>query len=1110
MTSATRESSAAGPAADDSRVALVMEEYLNALEAGRRPRPEDFLARYPDLAPVLARALDGLEFIREAASQLREPVAGDPPAGGEGDGADALAGRPLGDFRIIRQVGRGGMGVVYEAEQMSLGRRVALKVLPFAATMDERHLQRFRNEAQAAARLHHTNIVPVFFVGSERGVHFYAMQLIEGQSLAAVIARLRAADRPAAAPPSATTADASSGRPLPGPAASTAPPAAGLTDAASTRDRAFFRTVARLGVQAAEALDHAHEHGVVHRDVKPGNLLVDGESRLWVTDFGLALAMGQAGLTMTGDVVGTLRYMSPEQALAKRAVVDHRTDIYSLGATLYELLTLEPAFPGSDRQELLRRIAFEEPRKPRARNKAIPAELETIVLKALEKNPAERYATAQELADDLECFLRDEPIRARRPTLVQRARKWARRHQAAVAAGLAFLVLAVVVLAGSTALIWRAWRETDAALQVAQANEAKAVTAADEESKARNAADLAAAAEKAANDTAQKRLAQIEKANTIIASVFQQLDPHAEEKGEPALRVQLGERLDEAAKLLEGDAVGDRRVVARLQNLLGRGLRQLGHYNKAQPLLEKARKELEEALGTDHLDTLASKFSLAELYLDQGKYERAEPLLQEVLQGFTAQRGPDHPDTLNCKNSLAALYQEQGKYKQAEAILQEILQRELEKPASDHPDTLGSKNNLAMLYIDQGKYGQAETLLREVLQACKDAKGADHPHTLTSKNNLAMLYSKQGNYDKAEALYLEALQGAKGNLGADHPATLGCKNNLAVLYQAVGKHDRAEQLFQEALQGCIAKLGADHPRTLTCKHGLAALYIRQRKYERAEPLCRDVVRGFTALWGDNHPSTLTAKNSLAELYKAEGKYAQAEPLARDVLQRLTAVLGPDHPRTLTSKYNLAGLYVNQGKYDQAEPLLRDAVEGAIKKPGLAHPFTQHCIGNLLDCYERMRAPAKAEPLLRRLADLARQQAGADSPPYAGQLAALGLNLLQQNKDPAETEKVLRECLAIREKQQPDAWATFNTRSLLGGALLSQQKYAEAEPLLLQGYEGMKQREATIPPPAKARVTEAVERLVRFYDARGQKDKADAWRQKLPPELLPPPVEGSPE
>src|SRR5207245_8636025 len=244
-------------------------------------------------------------------------------------------------------------------------------------------------------------------------------------------------------------------------------PVAALSTERSNKSTAFFRSVAHLGTQAAEALEHAHQFGVIHRDIKPANLLVDANGRLWITDFGLAHCQSQPGLTMTGDVVGTLRYMSPEQALAKRTALDARTDVYSLGATLYELLTLQPAYNGRNREEVLRQIAFEEPRLPSRWNKAVPAELETIVLKAMAKSPEERYATAQELADDLERYMKDEPIRARRPTLVQRLKKWMRRHLAVVwTAGLslvAILVLAVIGLAVSNILIRREKAQTNAA-----------------------------------------------------------------------------------------------------------------------------------------------------------------------------------------------------------------------------------------------------------------------------------------------------------------------------------------------------------------------------------------------------------------------------------------------------------------------------------------------------------------------------------------------------------------------------------------------------------------------------------------------------------------------
>jgi serine/threonine protein kinase len=251
------------------------------------------------------------------------------------------------------------MGVVYEAEQISLRRQVALKVLPFAATMDPRHLQRFHNEAQSAACLHHTNIVPVFSVGCERGVHFYAMQFIDGQPLSDLIRQLRERGKIASAPLGEVRTEAY--HPAPD-AVATPRPVAEMTPLTGEGRRGpdYYRKVVQLGVQAAEALDHAHQLGIVHRDIKPGNLLVDRRGNLWVTDFGLAhVRHSEASLTVSGQMVGTPRYMSPEQALARRVPIDHRTDVYSLGVTLYELLTLRPAFESEDRQELLHQNRLE-------------------------------------------------------------------------------------------------------------------------------------------------------------------------------------------------------------------------------------------------------------------------------------------------------------------------------------------------------------------------------------------------------------------------------------------------------------------------------------------------------------------------------------------------------------------------------------------------------------------------------------------------------------------------------------------------------------------------------------------------------------------------------
>ncbi len=444
-----------GDIPDDPRLQQAVQEYLAEWEAGRRPDRHELLRRYPDLAGPLSACLDGLDIVHRAAVAETGPLPGQasPPIAPVG----LVPGSPLGDFQIVREVGRGGMGIVYEAFQLSLGRRVALKVLPFAATFDPKHLQRFHNEAQAAAQLHHTNIVPVYAVGCERGVHYYAMQLIEGHSLADVIRQLRhAAGRPDEDETSSRVDYSGlSGDSLrESPATETiSPMSTSLSTQRSGRRYDFFRSVAGCIAQAAEALEYAHQTGIVHRDVKPANLLVDAHGRLWITDFGLAQFHADAGLTQTGDIFGTLRYMSPEQAAGKRVLLDHRTDIYSLGATLYELATLEPMFSGRNRQELLRQIINEEPRAPRLLEKGVPVDLETIILKAVGKNPSERYESAGDMAADLQRFLDDKPILAKRPSLVQRARKWSRRHPSVVVAGVLLLIVCIAGLVVNNRMI---------------------------------------------------------------------------------------------------------------------------------------------------------------------------------------------------------------------------------------------------------------------------------------------------------------------------------------------------------------------------------------------------------------------------------------------------------------------------------------------------------------------------------------------------------------------------------------------------------------------------------------------------------------------------------
>jgi tetratricopeptide (TPR) repeat protein len=359
-----------------------------------------------------------------------------------------LIGARLGDFEVVRELGRGGMGVVYEARQVSLNRKVALKVLSGGLGLTDTAVQRFRREAEAAARLHHTNIVPVYATGEENGCHFYAMELIDGPSLDHVIKQLRGGpshDSRTETP----IAAAVTGPYVP---ANATPPLSGSGGSGKGTSAERFDRAAAMIADVADALHHAHQQGVTHRDVKPSNLLLSSDGRLSVTDFGLARMLEQPGMTVTGEFVGTPAYVSPEQVTAGRVPVDHRTDVYSLGATLYELLTLRPPFTAKGRDQLLALVIQKDPLPPRSIDPTVPRDLETVCLKCLEKDPDSRYSTAKELADDLRRFVNRFVILAKRTGPMARAKKWAKRNPALSAAGL--MVLVTVLAAGVFA--WRA------------------------------------------------------------------------------------------------------------------------------------------------------------------------------------------------------------------------------------------------------------------------------------------------------------------------------------------------------------------------------------------------------------------------------------------------------------------------------------------------------------------------------------------------------------------------------------------------------------------------------------------------------------------------------
>jgi serine/threonine protein kinase/Tfp pilus assembly protein PilF len=824
------------------RLDSLAEEFVERYRRGERPSVTEFAGRYPELADHAGELLRALAFMEEFRPEPDVAAARPSPP------LHSVGGVPqqLGEYRLLREVGRGGMGVVYEAVQEPLGRRVALKVLPFHALLDSTQLERFRREARAAARLHHTNIVPVFGVGEHEGIHYYAMQFIEGRPLDAVLREVRHLRAQPAGAVGATAVGGAvpdiaqsvpSGRwradalenaetpPVPGTRAAepTVPDAPANTPplaSSAAGSRAYFRSVARVGLQAAEALAHAHAQGVLHRDIKPANLLLDAQGTVWVTDFGLAKAEGADNLTHTGDVVGTLRYMAPER-LSGRS--DVRGDVYGLGLTLYEMATLQPAFTETDRSRLIAQVTQAEPVRPRHLDRRVPRDLETIVLKAIAKEPELRYPSAGVMAEDLRRFIEDRPIEARRATLRERLWRWSRRNPALATVS---ALLCLALLAGFAGITWKSLE-------------------------AQKQRDDAISQRLRAEEHRRRAFAAVDRMLTRVGDKELRHIPQMEQKRRQLLEDALGFY----QQLLQDDSSDPqaRLEVARayirvgnIQQWLGRSDQAGDAFRQGQEILEQLRSEFPDQAQHRFELALANR-AMGTFDADLGQSAEAEALLLRSIR-LLEDLDQEQPAKLENQRELAASHLALGnhynrvrQYAKAETpflsavAIDEKLNQAFPEDVNNRQVLATAVGSLAMNYAETGREADAETTFLRAIDFW-DEIIRDHPENdafLASCDaacqNLGLLYRQLGRLEKAEQKYNRSLAICQ-QLAHLHPQVpvykfrLGSAyQKMASLYRAMNRNTDAEAAYENAL-AVQEPLARAHPEVPQYRESLGIAY----------------------------------------------------------------------------------------------------------------------------------------------------------------------------------------------------------------------------------------------------------------------------------------------
>ncbi|MGJ8636906.1 MAG: tetratricopeptide repeat protein [Phycisphaerales bacterium] len=810
----------------------------------------------------------------------------------------------IGRYRIESLIGQGGMGAVYKAQQDSPRRTVALKVIK-AGVASKNLLLRFEIEAQILGKLDHPGIATIYEAGTfdeGQGTQpFFAMEFVEGQELL----------------------DYANSKNL------------------GTRDRLT------LLAKIADAVQHAHQKGIIHRDLKPGNILVNNKGQIKILDFGVARATDADIQTATmqtdiGQLIGTIPYMSPEQASGNPDDLDTRSDVYAIGVIAYELLTGQMPYDLKQKMihEAVRVIREDQPKALSTINKTFRGDVEIIVSKALVKEKEHRYQSASDLSSDIERYLSNEPIEARPPSTWYQLTKFSKRNKALVVGVIAVLIVSV---AGALISINFAMGEAE--------QKRIAIQAADDARIAEESAQIAQSAEAERAQQLQQvvdfQSEQLGATNPELMGINlrRSLLDAALESERTEIESALGginftnialntlkENIFEPTiETIDTQFEAQPLVHAQMLQTIAMTLRQLGLTDLATDPLSRALKIRRTELGDEHLDTLNTINELAGLLKVQGKLTEAEQYYQESLEAHRRVLGNDHQSTLTTIGNMGLLLQEQGKLTEAEQYFREALEGSRRVHADDHMKMIRSLENLGGLFHEKRKLVEAEPYYEEVLELKRRNLGDDHPSTLNTIANMGHLLHQQERQAEAEPYYKEALESRRRILGDNHPSTLVLINNMGALLRDQGKLAEAESYYRESLERGRDVFGDDHPTTLMMLNNMGGLLGTQGKLVEAESYYQLSLEGNRRVLGDDHPNTLDSMNNIGWLLQHQGKLAEAEPYYQKVLDGRRKIEPEGGQRVDMALLGLGSILIEQDKYADAEPIWRECLESIRRK-----------------------------------------------------------------------------------------------------------------------------------------------------------------------------------